>query len=306
MPAREKAGCLPSIWDHIGPLWATSRPTRIRSLWPLGFGSWDHDRGDPKTNMVFRYEGGVAVPSWLVSDGTLRLATLTLPAYLTNIRGVYLIEEPENGIHPGAISTVYDSLSSVYGAQVLLATHSTVILNAARPCDVLCFAKDEAGSTDIVLGTEHPRLRKWHRKASLGTLLTSDDLGVKELVVLAADKDLQFALEGLLARSEALGIRPIEKDIFVEPEHDPGCGAHRRMWPRLPVGEAGIEGFVAGWFNNDGWQETRSSPLGPRKRFRRHCAKPDNRGARPCIDSLPSVFLCRIVRTRRSVNSGTC
>ena len=46
---------------------------------------------------------------------------------------------------------------------------------------------------------------------------------MKELVVLAADKDLQFALEGLLARSEALGIRPIEKDIFVEPEHDPGC-----------------------------------------------------------------------------------
>ena len=46
---------------------------------------------------------------------------------------------------------------------------------------------------------------------------------MKDLVVLAADKDLQFALEGLLTRPEALGIRPIEKDIFVEPEHDPGC-----------------------------------------------------------------------------------
>ena len=46
---------------------------------------------------------------------------------------------------------------------------------------------------------------------------------MKDLVVLAADKDLQFALEGLLARPEALGIRPIEKDIFVDPEHDPGC-----------------------------------------------------------------------------------
>ena len=46
---------------------------------------------------------------------------------------------------------------------------------------------------------------------------------MKDLVVLAADKDLEFTLEGLLARPEALGIRPIEKDIFVEPEHDPGC-----------------------------------------------------------------------------------
>jgi len=132
---------------------------------------------DKHCYMVFGYEGEVAVPSWLVSDGTLRLAALTLPAYLKNIRGVYLIEEPENGIHPGAISTVYDSLSSVYGAQVLLATHSTVILNAARASDVLCFAKDEAGSTDIVLGTEHPRLREWHGETSLGALLASGILG---------------------------------------------------------------------------------------------------------------------------------
>lgn len=49
------------------------------------------------------------------------------------------------------------------------------------------------------------------------------DSGLKDLVVLAADKDLQFALEGILARPEALGIRAIQKDIFVEPEHDPGC-----------------------------------------------------------------------------------
>ena len=132
---------------------------------------------DKHCYMVFKYEGGLSVPSWLVSDGTLRLAALTLPAYLTNIRGVYLIEEPENGIHPGAISTVYDSLSSVYGAQVLLATHSTVILNAARANDVLCFAQDEAGSTDIVLGTEHPRLRQWHGETSLGALLASGILG---------------------------------------------------------------------------------------------------------------------------------
>ena len=46
---------------------------------------------------------------------------------------------------------------------------------------------------------------------------------MKDLVVLAADKDLEYALKGLLARPEALGIRPVEVDIFVEPEHDPAC-----------------------------------------------------------------------------------
>ena len=127
--------------------------------------------------MTYEYKGGFVVPSWLVSDGTLRLTALTLPAYLKNLSGVYLIEEPENGIHPGAVGTVYDSLSSMYAAQVLLATHSPVVLNAADTDNILCFAKDDDGGTDVVLGSEHPRLREWRGGADLGTLLASGVLG---------------------------------------------------------------------------------------------------------------------------------
>ena len=127
--------------------------------------------------MIYRYANGLKVPSWLVSDGTLRLTTLTLPAYVTDFEGIYLIEEPENGIHPGAVAAVYDSLSSVYDAQVLLATHSTVVLNAANASEVLCFAKDDSGATDIVLGSDHPKLREWQGQAPLGTLLASGVLG---------------------------------------------------------------------------------------------------------------------------------
>ena len=127
--------------------------------------------------MIYEYADGLNVPSWLVSDGTLRLTALTLPAYLIDLEGIYLIEEPENGIHPGAVSTAYDSLSSMYEAQVLLATHSTVVLNAAELDDVLCFAKDETGATDIVLGSEHPMLRNWQGQVDLGTLLAAGVLG---------------------------------------------------------------------------------------------------------------------------------
>ena len=127
--------------------------------------------------MIYEYAGGLKVPSWMVSDGTLRLTALTLPAYLDNLQGLYLIEEPENGIHPRAMATAYDSLSSVYSAQILLATHSPVILNTAKMDEVLCFAKDDAGATDIVLGPEHPRLQQWQSEASLGTLLASGVLG---------------------------------------------------------------------------------------------------------------------------------
>ena len=66
------------------------------------------------------------VPSWLLSDGTLRLFALTLLAYLPNNQEVYLIEEVENGIHPRAIEAIFDSLSSVYDGQVLLATQFSI------------------------------------------------------------------------------------------------------------------------------------------------------------------------------------
>ena len=127
--------------------------------------------------MVFEYAGGLKVPSWLVSDGTLRLTALTLPAYLSGFEGIYLIEEPENGIHPKAVVTACDSLSSMYDSQVLLATHSPVVLNAVGIDEVLCFAKDDDGATDIALGSEHPMLRQWHKGADLGTLLASGVLG---------------------------------------------------------------------------------------------------------------------------------
>jgi predicted ATPase len=124
--------------------------------------------------LVLEYMNGARVPSWLASDGTLRLLTLTIPAYLPDLEGIFLIEEPENGVHPRAIETVLQSLSSMYRCQVLVATHSPVALNLLEPSDVLCFAKDAAGATDIVSGDRHPALRDWKRgEPDLGILFAS-------------------------------------------------------------------------------------------------------------------------------------
>jgi predicted ATPase len=127
--------------------------------------------------LILHYTSGLEAPSWLVSDGTLRLLALTLLAYLPEVSGIYLIEEPENGIHPRALESVFQSLSSVYSAQVLCATHSPVILSMAEPANLLCFARTLDGATDIVRGTEHPRLRTWRGAVDLGTLFASGVLG---------------------------------------------------------------------------------------------------------------------------------
>lgn len=127
--------------------------------------------------LMVEYENGLHAPSWLVSDGTLRLFALTLLAYVPNASGIYLIEEPENGIHPRAVEAVYQSLSSVYGAQVLCASHSPVVLGLARAEELLCFAKDENGAVDIVSGREHPRLVDWKGDIDLGSLFAAGVLG---------------------------------------------------------------------------------------------------------------------------------
>lgn len=129
---------------------------------------------DKHRYLMVEYQNGAKVPSWLVSDGTLRLLTLTIPAYLPDIEGTFLIEEPENGIHPRAIESVLQSLSSIYRSQVLLATHSPVALNMLEPRDVLCFAKDSSGATDIISGDRHPALQEWKRgEPDLGVLFAS-------------------------------------------------------------------------------------------------------------------------------------
>lgn len=123
------------------------------------------------------YKNGLKIPSWVISDGTLRILALTLLAYIPEMKNIYLIEEPENGIHPGGIETIFQSLSSIYSGQVLLATHSPIILGLAEPYQLLCFSKQSDGKIDIINGTEHPNLQDWKKEINLGDMFASGILG---------------------------------------------------------------------------------------------------------------------------------
>ncbi len=127
--------------------------------------------------LIVEYDSGLKAPAWLVSDGTLRMLALTILAYLPKLTGVYLIEEPENGIHPRAVETVFQSLSRMYEAQVFLATHSPVILSLTDRSQLLCFARTETGETDIVRGDLHPSLIDWDGKVNLSILFAGGVLG---------------------------------------------------------------------------------------------------------------------------------
>ncbi|MCX8063007.1 MAG: ATP-binding protein [Anaerolineales bacterium] len=108
-----------------------------------------------------RFNNGLVVPAWLLSDGTLRLMALTLIAYFPANEQIFIVEEPENGIHPKAIEAVYQSLSSVYESQIFLATHSPLLLALAKPKDLLIFSKKTEKGATIMRGDDHPALKEW-------------------------------------------------------------------------------------------------------------------------------------------------
>ncbi len=114
--------------------------------------------------LKLHYLGGLALPSWRLSEGTLRILALTLIPFAAENEEIYLIEEPENGIHPQAVRAVYENLAQPFGIQIMLATHSPVIFGIIQPDQILCFTR-EAGGTRIIPGQEHPLLYSRQQKA---------------------------------------------------------------------------------------------------------------------------------------------
>jgi predicted ATPase len=142
----------------------------LRTVLPIA-GIEVHER--PEDRRLFCdvvFQSDQRVHSWQLSDGTLRLLALTLLAYIPAQTVLYLVEEPENGVHPQAIEAVYQSLSSVYEGQVLVATHSPVLVAQVTPDQILCFSKHANGATDIIRGDRHPKLQDWQGELNLSQL----------------------------------------------------------------------------------------------------------------------------------------
>ncbi|MGE5342922.1 MAG: methylation-associated defense system protein MAD4 [Candidatus Omnitrophota bacterium] len=51
----------------------------------------------------------------------------------------------------------------------------------------------------------------------------SENILKKDLIILTADKDMEFSIKGILERTESLRIRKINFNVFNHPHRDPGC-----------------------------------------------------------------------------------
>lgn len=82
-------------------------------------------------------EDNVIFSSWQISDGLLRILALATIPYAEPDLKMLIFEEPENGIHPKLIGATVELLRSMENIQIVLTTHSPVLLNYLKPEEVV-------------------------------------------------------------------------------------------------------------------------------------------------------------------------
>jgi predicted ATPase len=157
--------------------------------------TFTHDR---RRTLVFR-EKGVGRPwtSEEISDGTVQ--SLALFSTLYSSRGhLIVIEEPENSVHPWIVRVFVDACREISGKQVIVTTHSPVVLGYVRP-DELMVVWREAGRTHIKPLTELDPEAQTAWESGRATVFELLDSGlVRESVPQLADS----SLEKIRGRSE--------------------------------------------------------------------------------------------------------
>ena len=113
-----------------------------------------------------------------LSDGSLRfIALTTLLLQPTALRpSVILLDEPELGLHPAAITILASLIKQVSTeTQIVAATQSPIFLDHFEPEDVLVVDRVEGTTQFTRLDGE--RLKNWLKDYSLGELWEKNELG---------------------------------------------------------------------------------------------------------------------------------
>lgn len=120
-----------------------------------------------------------------ISAREVSMGVLLATAYLALMHGTssqrFLVEEPENGVHPRALLAIVDVLREMARArrQVVLTTHSPILLNYMEPGDVRVVTRDADG-VHVTPIADTPHFDERARDFDLGELWYA--IGEDELV----------------------------------------------------------------------------------------------------------------------------
>lgn len=134
---------------------------------------------EEKIRLEWRHQGSEEYfDASSLSDGSLRfiaMATLLLQPELLR-PSVILIDEPELGLHPYAITMLASLVKqAAVSSQVILSTQSPFLLDHFQPEDIL--VADRVGRETKFTRLDTPSLESWLEDYSLGQLWEKNELG---------------------------------------------------------------------------------------------------------------------------------
>jgi len=113
------------------------------------------DTGDRRRLLAVIREDEREFTARVLSDGTLRFLALLALAYAPQPPGLVCFEEPENGVHPGRLPFVVDTLRGISErgsgvgrrSQVLVNSHSPYLVDLLEPSEMLLADIEKGGMT---------------------------------------------------------------------------------------------------------------------------------------------------------------
>ena len=129
---------------------------------------------------------GTRVEAKRFSEGLLYFLAFAALRYMDPVR-LLLVEEPENGLHPARIAEVIKilrNLTEEQGTQVIMATHSPLVVNELKADEVSVVTRDTETGTRVKRICETPDFEERAKVYSLGELWIAYANGVDEAPLL--------------------------------------------------------------------------------------------------------------------------
>lgn len=151
----------------------------IRLVAPF-FDDFVHRPDETDVELEWKQKGNPDTPfkAHMLSDGTLRficLATLLLQP-IELLPETVLIDEPELGLHPYAISVLAEIFQQVAESrQLVVSTQSVELVNALQPEDVVVVDQEDGASTFRRFSSDE--LQEWLEEYTLGELWKRNVMG---------------------------------------------------------------------------------------------------------------------------------
>lgn len=134
---------------------------------------------EEKIRLEWREQGSDAYfNASALSDGTLRFICLATLLLQPNLPAVVLLDEPELGLHPSAVSLLADLLiSASTRTQVVVATQSVTLVNQFEPAHI--WTVDRENNASVFRHLPQSDMSSWLDDYSLGELWEKNVLGAR-------------------------------------------------------------------------------------------------------------------------------